>query len=416
MGKQKQLSNSWDFGDTKEDLIHRIHPYPARFPGFITTKALEYSEQSGVRVENVADVFCGCGTTAVEAKRNGKNFWGCDLNPVATLIAQTKTHHFRNSKLDAIFNQILEYYQSQPKNSEKLNHNERICYWFDKNNMEDLYHLKNSIYINTSPYTAHRKFFLCAFSAILKPTSYWLGKSIKPQVDPNKKPREVIASFEKQVSLMKRANQNNIFPKPLAKTKILTKNFLGQFKHPPQTELIVTSPPYVTSYDYADIHQLSSLWLGYATDYRQLRNNMLGNKYGVTSPDQRLIKSLGNSAWETYNAMDSIDKRHAYSIARYFIDLDKTVSKCWSLLSEIGIAVFVIGNTQYKGVLINNADLLQESMSRIGFQSIQRIKRKVSLKSIPTYRDKFGRFTNKDKQRKVYAEEFVIIGLKNPSR
>ena len=48
MGKQKQLSKSWDFGDTKEDLIHRIHHYPARFPAFITTRALEYSEQYGV--------------------------------------------------------------------------------------------------------------------------------------------------------------------------------------------------------------------------------------------------------------------------------------------------------------------------------------------------------------------------------
>ncbi|MCY3725307.1 MAG: DNA methyltransferase [Rhodobacteraceae bacterium] len=413
MGKQKQLSKSWDFGDTKEDLIHRIHHYPARFPAFITTRALEYSEQYGVKVENVADVFCGCGTTAVEAKRNGKNFWGCDLNPVATLIAQTKTHYYRDSKLDSILNQILEYFYNQPKNSENLKFNERISYWFNDTNMEDLNHLKNSIYINTFPYSAHRKFFLCAFSAILKPTSYWLGKSIKPQVDPNKKPREVIASFEKQVSLMRRANQNNIFPKPLAKTKILTKNFLGQSKDPPRTELIVTSPPYVTSYDYADIHQLSTLWLGYATDYRQLRKNMLGNKYGVTSPDRGLIKKLGDSAWETYNAMNSIEKRHSYSIARYFIDLDKTVSKCWNFLSDIGMAVFVIGNTQYKDVSINNAELLQESMSRVGFHSIQRIKRQVSLKSIPTYRDKYGRFTNKDKHRKVYAEEFVIIGLKN---
>ena len=28
-----------------------------------------------------------------------------------------------------------------------------------------------------------------------------------------------------------------------------------------EVDLIVTSPPYVTSYEYADLHQLSSLWL-----------------------------------------------------------------------------------------------------------------------------------------------------------
>jgi hypothetical protein len=27
--------------------------------------------------------------------------------------------------------------------------------------------------------------------------------------------------------------------------------------------LVITSPPYVTSYEYADLHQLTSIWLGY---------------------------------------------------------------------------------------------------------------------------------------------------------
>ena len=93
-------ASSWDFGDTTEELIHRIHPYPARFPAFITTKALQHADDQGVRVRNVADVFCGCGTTAVEAKRNGKDFWGCDINPLATLIAQVKTHCYRDSDLE----------------------------------------------------------------------------------------------------------------------------------------------------------------------------------------------------------------------------------------------------------------------------------------------------------------------------
>ena len=89
MGSPAGVASSWDFGDNREELIHRIHAYPAKFPGFITTKALEYAEATGVVVHNVADVFCGCGTTAVEAKRNGKNFWGCDIIPLAALIEKT---------------------------------------------------------------------------------------------------------------------------------------------------------------------------------------------------------------------------------------------------------------------------------------------------------------------------------------
>ena len=100
------MDEIWDFGDSREYPIHRIHSYPARFPAFITTKALQYAEQSGVEVRTVADIFCGCGTTAVEAKRSGKDFWGCDINPVATLIAQVKTTHYRDTVLEEYFSAI----------------------------------------------------------------------------------------------------------------------------------------------------------------------------------------------------------------------------------------------------------------------------------------------------------------------
>ena len=93
---------NWDFGEDAEDPIHRIHRYPAKFPAFIFTKALKHAEQQGVRVRSVADVFCGCGTTAVEAKKHGKDFWGCDINPVAVLISQVKTHRYRDFPLGTL--------------------------------------------------------------------------------------------------------------------------------------------------------------------------------------------------------------------------------------------------------------------------------------------------------------------------
>lgn len=60
---------SWDFGNTREDLVHRIHTYPAKFPAFITTKAIDYVLAKKSDVKTVGDIFCGCGTTAYEAKK-----------------------------------------------------------------------------------------------------------------------------------------------------------------------------------------------------------------------------------------------------------------------------------------------------------------------------------------------------------
>ena len=381
------MASSWDFGDTREDLIHRIHPYPARFPAFITTKALEYAEEVGVEVRNVADVFCGCGTTAVEAKRNGKNFWGCDINPLATLIAQVKTHRYSDVVLGRTYNAIREEVRGCEVTAEdRSGIRERIRYWFGEENIDDLIRLDRTIRRMTHSYSAHRRFFQCAFSAILKPTSYWLTKSIKAQRDPYKRPRGVLEAFEDQFELMRRANRENVFPHPSATTRIRARNFLRGRSGQDGADLIVTSPPYVTSYNYADIHQLSTLWLGYAADYRSLRKNMLGNRHGVRRPRPSVIRKLGDAAWRTYRDMQAEDPGHASSIARYFVDLDKAVRRCWDVLEAGGVAVFVIGNTQYKGVKVDNAEHLETSMGRARFKRVRAIPRRVSLKIMTPYR------------------------------
>jgi DNA modification methylase len=92
----------WNMGVQKEQKMHRIHAYPAKFPAFITTKALEYTQKNiGLKPERIADIFCGCGTTAFEARRNGIDFWGCDINPVATLIAKTKSRKYQSGRLES---------------------------------------------------------------------------------------------------------------------------------------------------------------------------------------------------------------------------------------------------------------------------------------------------------------------------
>ena len=183
------LTSYWDYGDTREDPIHRIHSYPAKFPAFITTKALRYAEEQGVNVKTVVDVFCGCGTTAVEAKRNGKEFWGCDINPIATLIARVKTHHYRDTLLDRYFEAITEeFIRTESTEIDDTRVTDRMRYWHDQTRVRDLTRLDQAIRMKTPSRSPYRRFFHCGFSAILKPTSRWLSKSIKAQLDPHKSP------------------------------------------------------------------------------------------------------------------------------------------------------------------------------------------------------------------------------------
>ncbi len=408
-----KIDETWNFGDSKEGLIHRIHSYPAKFPAFITTKALRYAERKGVKVETVADVFCGCGTTAVEARKNGKNFWGCDINPVATLIAKVKTGHYCDTTLERYFYAVKNRYYSVETTEEDYGGiSERIKYWFEEKNIECLLKLKKAIMLEVSDHSPYRKFFFCAFSNILKPTSRWLTKSIKPQIDPHKFPRGVMEAFESQFVLMRKANRENIFPLNSNKIQIFRKNFLSIRPRKPIADLIVTSPPYVVSYDYASIHQLSSFWLDFAHDYRDLRKNMIGNQYGVSPLSEYDIDKLLESGRETYNNLFHADKRKAISVARYFMDMEKTVKKSYVILNRNGLAFFVIGNTQYKNTGINNAGYLAECMEKSDFQDIEIIKRKISSKTMTPYRDSRGCFTRDSKKRKVYNEEFIVMGRK----
>lgn len=415
-------SSYWDFGDEREDPIHRIHAYPAKFPAFITTKALRYAKDSGVSVDLVADVFCGCGTTAVEAVRSGKSFWGCDINPIATLISHVKTRHYNDDGIQRKFAAITRDFKVlQSSLEDRRDVPDQVRHWFDEQTIDDLLRLRRAINVSAPPRSSYRRFFLCAFSNILKSTSRWLTKSIKPQIDPNKLPREVLEAFTDQVSLMLKASARSIdtltSPTPTAspsldrpKVSIRTRNFLAPQLPGCRPDLIVTSPPYVTSYNYVAIHQLSILWLGYAHHYDRLRQNSMGNEYRVKPLVRAAIERLGPVAVDTYDTLTERDTRKARSVARYFLEMDRAVTKSWQMLNSNGMAVFVIGNTMYNGVVIDNREHLARRMAIAGFRNIEAFQRKVSLKTMTPYRDERGRFTRDSSKRKVYNTEFVVIG------
>lgn len=405
------IDEYWNVGDQKEHNIHRIHSYPAKFPAFLTSKALQHAETyEAVKPRRIADMFCGCGTTAYEASKNNMDFWGCDINPVATLIAKVKSSNYQITRLDKYFNTIINERVTYKISDLYSTAPERLKYWFPESQYNDLLQLKYSILSNTPQTSKYRLFFLCAFSNILKSCSMWLTKSIKPQLDPNKKPRIVMDAFIDQFSLMKSAftdsNHNTN-----TSIKINTGSFLDNNWDIPNIDIIITSPPYVTSYEYADLHQLSTLWLGYVDDYRNLREGTIGSLHHEYNFNKEL-KRLNNTGLKIVTLLLDQYKVKARSVAKYFLDMQIVASESYNILNNNGIAYFVIGNTEYKGVRIDNAKHLTESLSTAGFKSIQVTKRKISRKILTPYRDERGKFTSRSSGKKVYSEEFIVLGRK----
>jgi len=405
-----QVSRDWNFDSFKESKMHRIHSYPAKFPSVIVSKALDYAKEKNIAVKNIADIFCGCGTTALEAKKKELEFIGYDINPVATLIAKVKSENYQIGRLNKYYTDIQinlkKYEVQQPK---QLN-SERILYWFNPLKIKKLNALLVSIN-STVPPGKYRNFFLCGFSNILKPTSKWLTKSIKPQIDPDKRGSNVYQTFNSQVDYMITAVKESPL-KSKSKVNINRKNIIDDKLPQEKVNLILTSPPYVTSYEYADLHQLSSLWLGFTDDYRKLRKGSVGSLYHQKISEEQ-ISSLNDTGEKIYNRLFKVDKRKALAVAQYFSDLNKAAKKSYTLLKENGLAFFVIGNTSYKGVKIDNANFLLASLWENNFSDIEVIKRKINLKILTPYRDPKGKFSINPKHRKVYQYEYVIVARKN---
>ena len=402
----------WNYGE-KELAMHKIHAYPAKFPAFITTKALEYYVQEFHKSpERIADIFCGCGTVALEVSRKNIPFWGCDINPVATLIAKTKSSIYKSDVLRRLYKKIIN--DAKYASFSYLPYdcaNVRIRYWYEPKQYDDLSHLLLSIRSNTKN-GKYRWFFECAFSNILKSTSRWLTKSIKPQVDPNKISGDVFTEYEKQFKFMLKANDENIATNPEKLTHrphIERKNVLTLRERKKKIDLIITSPPYVTSYEYADLHQLSSIWLGYTDDYRTLRSGSIGSNIIGDGVANRRNSKINGTGLEIVTKLKEVDKSRAISVENYFHDMEKVVRVCQNLLSDKGMVLFVIGDTEYKGVKIKNSHHLATELKEQGFD-VYASKRKITGKLLTPYRDARGKFTTDSSNRQVYNEEYIIIG------
>ncbi len=87
--EKKYRDASWDFvGANTKKFTHCYHNYPAMMIPQIAERLLE---KYGANANLLFDPYCGTGTSLVEANLKGIDAIGTDLNPLARLVAKTKT-------------------------------------------------------------------------------------------------------------------------------------------------------------------------------------------------------------------------------------------------------------------------------------------------------------------------------------
>lgn len=425
--QKTKINPDWSFANYSRSetakWTHCYHRYPAKFiPQLVEKLFDEYLPKSSDI--HINDPFFGSGTTIVSAISRGYRGSGTDINGIAYLMTHAKSVPIEPSLLETRIKRFLKDSKPSSTNTRSSDFDlfdldtkniERIDYWFSEENKNELGRILNIILEETD--STIQKFLLTAFSHILKGCSLWLQRSTKPTRDKRKVPRDPYISIKHH--LKKMVSGNNAFYQQVPRHiysnihDYLNISLNDARKQPVDdscVDLIVTSSPYVTSYEYADLHQLSTLWLNLADDYKEYRRSFIGS--GFRNPSKKIPKS--ETANEIVSELYDKHERTSLEVSQFFCDMDEVFQESYRILKPNGRCCFVIGDTRIKSVDILNAEVFAESLLLSGFQIDRIINRVIPTKILPQTRDKnTGRFSSTmSATSTAYPTEYIVIGIK----
>lgn len=283
--------------DEPDRLTHGFHSYPARLHPSIAAVLLD--ELAGDH-DTIVDPFCGSGTTLVEARVRGLPSLGVDLNPVALRVAEVKTDVRTKASRDA-FERRLRAIAEESRARVKAKAPGRApvtpeqAKRFDAHVLRELAGLWEEI--RSVEHEHDRRALQVVLSAILVKVSRQransdtrdvaevgstrvIGRYISTDIF-EKKGEELIERWE---SLARAAKKGEAPYLVLDDARALP-DVVGKRK----ASLVVTSPPYAGTYDYASHHALREPWLGVKA--QRLARNEIGARRTVSGKD-------GKARWD----------------------------------------------------------------------------------------------------------------------
>lgn len=426
--KKTRISHDWSFeGATPSQtskLTHCYHRYPAKFIPQLVEKLMD-EYLIGFGPFHVNDLFTGSGTTLACAIARGYFASGTDINYSAELIAKAKCAPIEPASLKNRVGRFIDdlsflegktlFTSSKYKPQIPQAKIERIAYWFEPKMIQELGIILSRI--NHEKDESVKIFLKCCFSHILKTCSRWLMSSTKPTIDKSKKITRPLGVFKKHIKKMVKGNDLfwSVVPEDVKRNinKYLIIRRQDARRQPVKDNTVdiqITSSPYVTSYEYADLHQLTTIWLEPEVDLKEYKKQFIGTS--AKTNGTRILKSQIGKDIE--NKLQKVDKKMADEVEAFFVDMQECFDETHRILKDGGRCCYVIGNTKLRGVDILNAEVFAESMQYSGLKIDRIIKREIPSKILPSKRDaKTGRFAaNDNADTFAYPTEYIVIGSK----
>lgn len=349
----------WDFAGAKTNyLTHRLHPYPAKFIPQIPNALIQELSRVG---DTVGDIFCGSGTTLVEALTLKRSAVGIDASPLACLIARAKTtllSDFGKQELLNVLDQVRRMAEdAQVPSSSRLPgvlssawrpDYPKLSFWFEDFIIEELAEILQICRAVRSQDA--QTIALASFSSIVvtvsrqdSDTRYVRREKGTLQGDAFKR---FARALEQSIEVVSELTD---IVEPRFDCTIVERNLLLK-PDIPMLDLVVCSPPYPNAFSYHLYHMTRMIWLG--MDQPRFKAEEIGSHRKYSK------KGQGAATAETFQK-----------------EFSEILSWLCSRLRKGKYACFVVGDSTLSGKRVSNADLISEAGIPAGFREVARIDR-----------------------------------------
>jgi hypothetical protein len=245
--------------------VHGFHTYPARMHPATAGRLVRATTERGALV---LDPFCGSGTVLVEAMIAGRRATGTDLNPLAERLARLKTARLKQADRDALVAgaraaaALADERRAQRAGATRRYPSEDVAL-FDPHVLLELDSIRSAIgSLDLSPLV--RSALALVLSAILVKVSRRASDTSGGAA-----PRRLAAGYPARLFVRKAeelarrmATLESLMPAEIPPARVALDDAARLRTIGASTvDAIVTSPPYVATYDYLEHHALRLRWL-----------------------------------------------------------------------------------------------------------------------------------------------------------